>query len=115
MFPGERNFVVPWPRSTVRRGTQQVDEEISLDSGVVVHLQGFDLASDHAMLRYRVDPPRPVQLTVRAGDVVLGELENEFDTESGAGRLKVYPLLREHLSVRVRVEGASRESETKLP
>ena len=99
-FPGGRRFVVQWPRAAVRRGTIRVGNELSL-GGVSVSLEQLECTGDQVALRYEVSPPEPVTLRLVADGARLGELDVDFDEESGQGKLTAYPLLRSQSKLRI--------------
>lgn len=103
-MPGGRTFAVQWPRATVRRGSVAVDKAVPL-GGVTLRLERLDCASDHAVLRFAVDPAHPVTLKLLADGERLGDLASEFDPTSGEGSVKTYPLMRAHGTLRIEATG----------
>lgn len=103
-MPGGRLFVVQWPRATVRRGSIAVDKAVRLGK-VTLRLEQLDCASDHAVLHFGVDPAHPVTLKLLADGERLGELDAEFDPDSGEGSVKTYPVMRAHGSLRIEATG----------
>lgn len=90
---GGRSFSVSWPRGSVRRGTITVPSRIGID-GTTVSFEPLECSGDHIELRYKVDPPEPVNINLVAGGEQLGQVESEFDEETGQGRIVAYPLMR---------------------
>jgi hypothetical protein len=98
--PGKR-FSVAWPRATTRRGSVPVERAMAPPSGPKVQLEQLDLYADSARLQFWAEEPVDVRLFADAEG--LTALEEEFDAETGKGRLTVYPVLRSQGSVRVEV------------
>ncbi|MEX0832697.1 MAG: hypothetical protein WD276_02300 [Actinomycetota bacterium] len=90
---GGRSFSVSWPRGSVRRGTISVPSQIGID-GTSVSFEPLECSGDHIELRYKVDPPARVTLKLLADGEPLGQIESEFDEETGQGRIVAYPLMR---------------------
>jgi hypothetical protein len=102
-FPGGRTFAVAWPRASSRRGTVTIDQKVETTAGGSVHLAGLECAGDHTWIRYETDTGEPVAIGLIADGDRLTELESEFDTELGAGRVKTYPLMRTHRQLRIQI------------
>lgn len=105
--PGRR-FSMAWPRGTTRRGTVSIERAVAPAAGPKVQLEHLDLVADSARLQFWAE--EPVDLRVFADGDALTVLDDEFDAETGKGRLTVYPVLRAHgaLRVEVRPRGKSR-------
>lgn len=98
--PGTR-FSVPWPRATTRRGTVPVGRAVAPEGGPKVHIDQLDLGADSAKLQFSAE--ERVDIRVVADGDRLASLEEEFDPETGKGRLTLYPALRTHSSIRIEV------------
>lgn len=95
---GGKRFLIHWPRSTTRRGTIEVGEELGSGPDAVT-VQQIDCATDRSTLRYRSEAPAPLRLV--ADGQRLPELSATFD--DGAGSVECYPLLRAHGTLRIEI------------
>jgi len=109
--PGDP-FSMPWPRATVRRGTVAVGKAVAAGSGKV-RIEQIECASDCVRIAYLAD--EPALMKVSADGTALASIAQEFDEETGHGRLTAYPVLRAHRRLRVDVKGASSPVDIKLP
>jgi hypothetical protein len=96
--PGKR-FAVPWPRSSVRRGTFP----IGVTAGDVT-LETLECTGDSVRIAYAGDRPPAVKLLVDGVSHPL--LDVEHDEEAGRGRILGYPAMRGHETLTVEVRGA---------
>ncbi|MBI3647547.1 MAG: hypothetical protein HY240_02125 [Actinobacteria bacterium] len=116
--PGKR-FPVAWARATTRRGTLPVGRAVAPAGGPKVHLQQVDLAVDCAKLGFSAEEPVDVRLV--ADGERLATVDEEFDPDTGRGKLTTYPAMRTHAALRieVRVQGKPRSEpasvDLKLP
>lgn len=96
--PGER-FLMPWPRSAVRRGTVPLDT-----SSGSVGLEAVDFGGDSVRISFTAERAPGLRLAVDGSPHPV--LEIEFDEGSGRGRVVGYPVLRanEQLAIEVRGE-----------
>ena len=106
-YDGGRRFCVPWPRSTVRRGTVKVERELDL-ADAKVRVEQLECAGDSVKVLLRIDPPGPVSVRLSADGRRLEVLESEIDEETGRGRIVAYPVLRTDATVRVEIKGRGR-------
>jgi hypothetical protein len=95
--PGSR-FVMAWPRSTVRRGSVQLDEK----AGEVL-LVAMDCMGDSVRIAYGAGSPPTVKLSVDGGPHPV--LDVEHDADVGAGRIVAYPVLRQHERMSIEIRG----------
>jgi len=98
--PGNR-FSIAWPRATTRRGSVSIARGIAPEGGPKVQLDQLDMVADSARLQFWAE--EPVDIRLLADGESLTELEEEFDPETGKGRLTVYPAMRAHGSIRIEV------------
>ncbi|HEV8564888.1 MAG TPA: hypothetical protein VGR41_08225 [Actinomycetota bacterium] len=105
--PGKR-FSVAWPRATTRRGSVPIGRAVAPEGGPKVQLDQLDMVADSTRLQFSAE--EPVDLRLFAAGDLLTPLDEEFDPETGRGRLTVYPAMRAHDSIRIeiRTRGKSR-------
>jgi hypothetical protein len=108
IYPGGRRFAVPWPRSTVRRGTVRIDRTVQLGERTTVRVGQLDCGGDSVRLSLTVDPPGPVSVRLLADGTLLEELASEADEGSGRVRVTAYPLLRVHGALRIELKARGR-------
>jgi hypothetical protein len=99
-FPGDRRFVVAWPRGSVRSGPVPVDRTLQLGD-IGVHVERIQCSLDSATVRFVVRPPGPVSLRLEADGQRLPELAEELDEVSGRGLLSTYPVFRSQRKIRI--------------
>lgn len=92
IFPGDRRFVVPWPRSQVRRGTVQVGRSAAIAGGATVELSRLEMEATSLTLHYSVSPPEPVDIRLSAGASRVEPLGESYDPATGKGKVSAYPL-----------------------
>ena len=109
--PGER-FAMPWPRATVRRAVVAVGKAVAVGTGKV-RVEQLECVSDSVKVVYQAD--EPAHMRVSADGTALAVIGQEFDAESGHGRITTYPALKSHRRVRIEVKGAAGPIEVKLP
>lgn len=109
--PGER-FVVAWPRGSMRRGSAAIDRAI--DAGPMsVTIEQVECATDSLKVTYQA--PARVGLALSADDVALSQIDDEFDTETGRGKVTTYPVARARSQLAITARGADRALEVQLP
>ncbi len=96
--PGAR-FLIPWPRSAVRRGTVDLRKK----AGPVM-VESVECASDSVRVGYVAE--KAPTITITADGAVLALIEVEHDDEAGRGRVVAYPALRAHGRLAVQVKGS---------
>jgi hypothetical protein len=99
--PGPR-FPVAWPRATTRRGTIAIGVKAEL-AGDTITIDQVDCAADSIKLSYTAE--RGVAFAVAADGTNIPVLADEFDEQSGRGRVTAYPLLRSHAVLTIRLAG----------
>jgi hypothetical protein len=106
VYPGDR-FVIPWPRSQVRRGTVEIGKKVG-----DVTVRSLECGGDSIRIAFAAPAAPTVGLSVngRAHPV----LEVEHDPQSEAGRIIGYPVLREDDTLSIEVDG-QRPVEVALP
>jgi|SRR5688572_25184561 hypothetical protein len=109
--PGER-FVVAWPRGSMRRGTAAVDRAIAAGS-VSVRIEQVECATDSLRVTYQA--PARVGLALSADDVALSQIDDEFDMQTGKGRVTTYPVAKTRSQLAITTRGADRPLEVELP
>lgn len=107
-LPGDRRFVVPWPRSAVRRGTVRVDRSIDLETGARVFVPRLECEPTSLTVPYSVSPSQTVDLRLSADRTRVERLEESFDPETGEGRVVAYPLMGGIRTLRIEVAPARR-------
>ena len=103
--PG-KPFSIAWPRATTRRGSIPIGKAVAPEDGPKVHLDHLELGADSAKVMFSAE--EPVDLRVFADGGRLALLEEEFDPDTGRGRLTLYPAMRSHDSIRIEVRAAGR-------
>jgi hypothetical protein len=106
-FEGDRRFVVPWPRATLRRGPIRVEQTAAVGD-VKVRIAQLECGGDSMKLQLEVDPPTEVSISLSADGDAIPVLEVELDPQSGRGRVLAYPLLRTYPSLHVEIRGPAR-------
>jgi len=99
--PGAR-FAVPWPRGSTRRDQVRVGKSVVV-GGEKVRLDQLECRSDSVELRFE-GTESPMALS--ADGVRLPVLETSFDTESGAGSVTAYPVMKTQSVVTISIKGA---------
>jgi len=110
---GERRFFVQWPRASVRRGEVRVDTTLALSDGSKIAVERAECMLDSVRVSYVTDPPVAVRMRLLADGEPLHLLVQEFDEETGAGRVTALPILRSHSTLRVDVGAAKERSRAK--
>ena len=103
VHPGKR-FPVAWPRATVRRGTIPVGKSVDA-KGAKVRVEQVDCNGDSIKITYSA--PEQVGLKLSADDSTLTLIEEDFDQESGQGRVSAYPLMKTQAKLSIEVRGAT--------
>jgi hypothetical protein len=99
--PGAR-FAVPWPRGSTRRDQVRVAKSVLVD-GEKLRLDELECRSDSVELRFEgTETP----MTLSADGVRLPVLDTSFDTESGAGSVVAYPVMKTQSVVTISIKGA---------
>lgn len=96
--PGRR-FAVPWPRSSVRRGSVPVDRVVGAAEGRV-KLDALECRGDCVELTYEAERRPDIALSVDGDELAV--VEHVFD-EGGSGKVIAYPVLKSHRRIAVRV------------
>jgi hypothetical protein len=97
--PGDR-FAVPWPRSSVRRGSAQIGQTAG-----DVTIRQVECASDSMRITYEAPAAPAVRLRIDGTSHAVIEIHH--DDEDGAGRIVAYPALRSQERLSVEVKGAT--------
>jgi hypothetical protein len=105
-FRAAKRFVVPWPRSSVRRGTLAVRRRLEHASRVV-DVDRVECTADSTRVHVVAAPPDAPELRLAADGSPLPVVEASLDDESGEGVVSAYPLLRSHgtLSISLAARG----------
>lgn len=109
--PGDR-FVVAWPRGSMRRGAAPVGRELVTGS-VSVTIEQVECAIDSVRVTYQA--PARAGLALSVDDVTLPQIEDDYDPQTGRGRVRTYPAPRSHASMAITARGAERALEIALP
>jgi len=109
--PGDP-FSMAWPRATVRRGNLAVGKAVAAGGGKV-RIEQVECASDCVRVTYLADEPAVMKLS--ADGTSVAAIGQEFDEETGRGKVTAYPVLKSHRRLRLDVKGASAPVEVKLP
>ena len=109
--PGER-FPIPWPRATVRRGTVAVGKAVAAGTGKV-RIEQVECGLDRVKVAYQAEEPAAMRLS--ADGTTLAVIAEEFDEETGHGKITAYPVLRSHRRMKIDLKGAAAPLEVKLP
>ncbi|HYX80159.1 MAG TPA: hypothetical protein VE976_06080, partial [Actinomycetota bacterium] len=64
-FEGDRRFVVPWPRATLRRGPIRVGQTAAVGDAKV-RIPQLECAADSTRLLFEIDPPAEVSIALSA-------------------------------------------------
>ena len=96
---GER-FAVPWPRSSVRRGTVRVGERTG-----DVTLRQVECAGDSMKIAYESPAAPAVRLRVDGASHAVIAIDHDGD--AGRGNILAYPALRSQERLAVEVKGGS--------
>jgi hypothetical protein len=99
--PGAR-FAVPWPRGSTRRDQVRVAKSLVVD-GEKLRLDDLECRSDSVELRFE---GTQTAMTLSADGVHLPVLDTSFDTESGAGSVVAYPVMKTQSMVTISIKGA---------
>jgi hypothetical protein len=110
MRPGAR-FAVPWPRGATRRDQVRVGKSVEV-GGEKVLLDQLECRTDTIALRYE---GAEAAITLNADGAKVPVLETTFDTETGAGSVTAYPLLKTQHVLTIGVKGAGEPVEVPLP
>lgn len=111
VHPGDR-FVVAWPRGSMRRGSASVGR--SLEAGATtVTIQQVECAPDGVRVTY--EARARIGFSVAADDVVLPQIDEEFDDGSGRGTVMTYPAAKSQSRLAITARGAERPIEIDLP
>jgi len=110
-----KRFAVPWPRASMRRGSVSVNKTAQVDGGSKVRIEQIECGGDAIRVSYTATPPEPAVLRLVADGTVVPLLDDEFDQESGRGRITAYPLLRTRSRLAIEVRGAESSIEVLLP
>ena len=106
VHPGDR-FAIPWPRSSVRRGSVTIGKKAG---GVA--LETLECAADCVRVVFAADEMPSVTLEANGASHPIVEVE--FDHDAGRGRVIGYPALRAHERLTIEVQG-ERPVEVRLP
>lgn len=109
--PGER-FVVAWPRGSMRRGAAAVGRGIALGSTSVT-IEQVECATDSVRVIY--EAPVRTGLVLAADDITLTQIDEEFDADSGRGKVTTYPAAKTQSRLAITARGAERALEIALP
>jgi len=96
--PGAR-FTVPWPRSSVRRGTTKIAERAR-----EVTIRQIECAADSMKIAYEAPSAPAVRLRIDGSSHAVLEVDHDGDT--GKGRIVAYPALRSNETLAVEIKGA---------
>lgn len=99
--PGRR-FAVPWPRSSVRRGSIPVGSVVGTGEEEV-RLEALECRGDCVELTYEADLKPDIELSVDGDELAV--VEHVFD-EGGSGKVIAYPVLKSHRRLALRVGDA---------
>lgn len=115
-YPGDRRFLVAWPRAKVRRGRIDVARELRLGPATV-RIEQLECGGDSTKLHLSVDPPTRIAVKLRADEDRLEVLGLETDETSGRVKVTAYPLLRSHgsLTIGLKGRGVSASATVSLP
>jgi hypothetical protein len=106
--PGDKRFVVAWPRGTVRRGQVGIGKELRLGTATTVRIEQLECGGDSIKLHLSVMPPGRPTVKLSADGNRLEILRVEADEASGRVRVTAYPLLRSHNSLTIGLKGRGR-------
>ena len=113
VFASDRRFAVAWPRSLVRSGVAAQDQALRVGESVV-KIEKVQCTADSTVVRFTVDPPKPVEIRLEADGSGVAIIDSEFDEAAGRGSVTAYPLLRTHrrLGIAAADRGAGRQAWT---
>ncbi|HVF09146.1 MAG TPA: hypothetical protein VNC60_11260 [Actinomycetota bacterium] len=109
--PGDR-FVVAWPRGSMRRGASPVGREI-VSGSVSVTIEQVECATDSVRVTYQA--PTRAGLALSIGDVRLSQIDDDYDADTGRGRVWTYPAPKSHSRMAITARGAEQALEITLP
>lgn len=109
--PGER-FVVAWPRGSMRRGSAAVGRAIATGSTSVT-IEQVECATDSLRVTYQA--PARVGLALAADDITLSQIDEEFDADTGRGKVTTYPVAKTMSQLAITARGGDRPLEIELP
>src|SRR5919206_3416838 len=106
-FRAGKQFVVPWPRASVRRGTLPVRRRLE-HSSRVVDVDRVECTADSTRVHVVAAPADGPELRLSADGDPLPVVDERLDEDSGEGVVAAYPLLRTHetLSISIAARGA---------
>jgi hypothetical protein len=90
-YRGDRRFVVPWPRASVRRGVHEAGRSVALSGGATLEVGRIECDATTTTLHFRVIPPRAVHLRLVADGARVDVLDRSIE-EDGEGRVVAYPI-----------------------
>jgi hypothetical protein len=111
VHPGER-FLVAWPRGSMHRGSVTVGASVAV-AGSKLSIEHVECAVDSVRVTY--EAPGRVGLSLATGDVVLPQIDEEFDAETGRGQVMTYPASKVTRTLSITARGAERPVEVELP
>lgn len=111
VHPGER-FVVAWPRGSMHRGAVSVGKPVPV-GGSTLTIEHVECAVDSVRVTY--EAPARVGLSLATGEVTLPQIDEEFDTQTGRGRVMTYPASKVSRTLSITARGAERPLEVELP
>jgi hypothetical protein len=111
VHPGDR-FLVAWPRGSMRRGSVSVGRPVASE-GSSVTIDQVECAPDSVRVTY--DAPARVGLALAADDVTLPQIDEEYDPDTGRGRVTTYPAAKMSSRLAITARGAERPLEIELP
>ncbi|HVF06997.1 MAG TPA: hypothetical protein VNC60_00305, partial [Actinomycetota bacterium] len=109
--PGDR-FVVAWPRGSMRRGAAPVGREI-VSGSVSVTIEHVECATDSVRVTYQA--PTRAGLALSIDDVTLSQIDDDYDADTGRGRVRTYPAPKSHSRMAITARGAEQALEITLP
>jgi hypothetical protein len=104
-------FAIPWPRGATRRDRVRLGRAVEV-GGEKVRLEELECRGDSIELRYE---GAEATFILSADGVRLPVLEATFDTETGAGAVIAYPLLKTQRILSIAPKGAGDPFEVTLP
>lgn len=109
--PGDR-FAVAWPRGSMRRGSASVGRSLDVGSASVT-IRHVECAPDSVRVSY--EAPSPVALSIAADDETLPQVDEQFDADSGRGRVVTYPAAKAQSRLSITARGGAAPLEIDLP
>ena len=91
-------FSISWPRATTRRGSVAVAQELG-----AVRIDHVECTSDAIKIWYAGEAVAELRLS--ADGRKLPEVDTEFETASGKGKITAYPVLRSDVSLHIESKG----------